>query len=201
MNRCNIAPILGCQTQWVLVADHSMVHGQDGLLANHYTAMSLHLLSLHSDVATLIVATPIVPTQRCRYTAMSLLSLHLLSLHLLSLHNDVTIYIIAALIVATLKCYYTYCRYTTMSLHILSLHLLSLHSDVTTYPITTLIVATPKCCYTHCRTLRVYQTILWFICYLLQRRWLTINPHFAIIASCNDRAHNQPTCRHHRLVS
>ena len=173
VNRCNIAPILGCQTQWVLVADHSMVHGQDYWPTQRcrytycrYTAMSLRLLSLHSDVATLIVTTPIVPTQRCRYTAMSLLSLHLLSLHLLSLHSDVTVYIIAALIVATLKCYYTYCRYTKKSLHILLLHLMSF----------TLIVATPKCCYTYCRTLRVYQTILWFICYLLQRRWLTINP-------------------------
>ena len=137
----------------------------------------------HSDVAT-----PIVATQRCRYTYCRYTYCRYTAM---SLHSNVaivatpivatpivaaqrfTIYIIAALIVATLKCYYTYCRYTKKSLHILSLHLMSF----------TLIVATPKCLHllSHAAGLPDHTMV-----YLL----FTPAP----------LAHNQPTCRHHRLV-
>jgi len=131
----------------------------------------------HSDVAT-----PIVATQRCRYTYCHYTYCPYTAM---SLHSNVAIVatpIVATPTVAAQRCHYlyyscTYCRYTKMLLH-----LLSLHQEVAAYT-----VATFNVVHTHCR----YTKMLLHL--LSHAAGLPDHTMVYLLFTPAPLAHNQPT--------
>ena len=129
----------------------------------------------HSDVAT-----PIVATQRCRYTYCHYTYCPYTAM---SLHSNVAIVatpIVATPTVAAQRCHYlyyscTYCRYTKMLLH-----LLSLHQDVAAYT-----VATFNVVHTHCRYTKMFALIV--------ARCGFTRPYYGLFAIYSSAAGSQST--------